>query len=152
MENDKSTIKPASLSDLLRQYEFVPQAIIEEPVFSLAKRLHTNIESGVDDFDKYEGVGAWIYEIPFAVMRYDGDPRDTSTMYLPFEVSDIEKISLLICRIQQKLDIPNRSLVWQRQDETSRIAGLVSSSRILARPVRRVLSALSRLMHFTKVR
>ncbi len=61
-------------------------------------------------------------EIFFAIMRYKGHPRTTSTIYLPFEIADVPTISKMIAAITGELDL-SQKVVWQREDglETTKI-------------------------------
>ena|SRR5258708_16591511 len=109
-------IKPAALHKLIREYEFVPQAIIEEPVLELARRFGSEVEKGHDDFDEYLGAAAWLDGTPFAVMHYKGHPKNTSTIYLPFEINDVNDITEIVSRIASELKLAEKSISWQRKD------------------------------------
>lgn len=109
-------IKSLPLKKLLHEIEFVPQAIISEPVVELAKRYGGEIEKGADDFDFYEGSGALIDGTPFAIMHYQGHPKLTSTIYLPFDIQDVKEISKIIFHIASELKLFGK-IQWQREDE-----------------------------------
>jgi hypothetical protein len=108
-------IKPAPLNELIRDYEFVPQAMIDEPIANLVKRSGLKTEEGLDGFDNYVGVAGWLDEIPFTVMHYSGHPKNTSTLYLPFEIKDVAKITGIISRLALELKF-DQSISWQRKD------------------------------------
>lgn len=105
------------LHKLIREYDFVPQAIILEPVFEVAKRFGSDVEEGEDDLDQYLGAAALLDEHwPFAVMHYRGHPKDTTTLYLPFKVRNIDDVTKIISMIVDALKIPETSIRWQRKD------------------------------------
>ena len=109
-------IRPEPLHNMINKTEFVPQAVIAETVYELAKRFGSEVEEGEDDFDKYEGAAAWLDGFAFAVMHYRGHPKNTSTIYLPFEIHDVEKITLIISRIILELKVSPDLITWQRKD------------------------------------
>ena len=110
-------IKPAPLQDLIHEVEFVPQAILAETVGDVAKRVGWKVESGTDDFDEYSGAAARIDGLPFALMHYRGHPEDTSTIYLPFDIRDIDEITAIVARIVAELKLPASAITWQRKDD-----------------------------------
>jgi hypothetical protein len=110
-------IKPAPLHELIDKYDFVPQAIVDEAVSLLIKRMGGDIESGHDDFDEYQGGAAWLDDTPFAIMHYKGHPDGEATIYLPYGVSNLEGITKIIKRIADELELPPGSFKWQRKDD-----------------------------------
>ena len=111
-------IKLAHLQDLMHTHHFVPQAIVGESVFSLAKRVGFELEKGEDDLDNYCGAAAILNErVPFAVIHYQGHPEDTSTIYLPLKITNVEEITKLIFEIVGELKLEQKSLLWQRKDD-----------------------------------
>jgi hypothetical protein len=109
-------IKPVPLHMIIDQYEFVPQAIIAETVYELAKRFGSTVEKGHDDLDEYQGTAAWVDEFPFTVMHHRGHPTDTSTIYLPFEIADVDEITDIVSRIASELKLSPKSVTWQRKN------------------------------------
>ena len=110
-------IKQGSLEEMIYKFELVPQAIVALPVERIAKQLGLVIEKGHDDFDEYFGAAAWLDGVqPFTVMHYRGHPEDTSTIYLPFNIRDTDKITALIGRIASELKLPPKTITWQRKD------------------------------------
>jgi hypothetical protein len=67
---------------------------------------------------------------PFAVMRYNGHPPATATIYLPFQVQDEKAISKAIGRILKELHLSQR-LLWQRRPARRR--GRPLANAVLAR-------------------
>jgi hypothetical protein len=82
----------------------------------LAKRLGSDVEKGNDDLDEFYGAAVWLDELPVVVMHYRGHPADTSTIYLPFEIKDVNEISSIISRVVAELNVREKSIVWQRKD------------------------------------
>jgi hypothetical protein len=115
-------IRPFPLQLAKRQYEFIPQAILNEPVDALARRFGLKIEEGTDDFDYFYGTAASIDDFPllgdtpFAVMHYKGHPDNTATIYLPFDIKDVSTITDIISRILSELRLSSHALRWQRRD------------------------------------
>jgi hypothetical protein len=110
-------IRPLPLEKVLGGRELVPQALIELPIWDLAKRLHAELEKGSDDFDNYFGAGAILDDqVPFAVMHYSGHPKDTSTIYLEFDLKETDVISKIISMIVSELKLPVDAIKWQRKD------------------------------------
>lgn len=111
-------IRPAPLNALKDQFEFVPQAVVAQAIAPLADRAGLELESGHDDFDEYWGFAAWLDELPFTLLHYKGHPKDTSTIYLPFEISDVMKVTNIISRLVLELKL-GQSITWQRKDGLS---------------------------------
>jgi hypothetical protein len=109
-------IRPVPFHMMINKTEFVPQAIIAEAVSDFARRFGSDVEAGKDDFDEYEGVAAWLDDLPFTVMHYRGHPKNTSTIYLPFDIHDVKEITDMICRIALELKLPPNLIKWQRKD------------------------------------
>jgi hypothetical protein len=105
------------LHELLQKAEVVPQAIIAETIDVLAERLGFKVEKGDDDFDEYEGCGSFLAQAncSFALMHYKGHPPGTTTLYLPFEIEDVDQITAIVAQIATELDVHSK-LLWQRKD------------------------------------
>jgi hypothetical protein len=113
-------IKRADLHELMKKIDFVPQAIIGRDIFELAKRFDFEPIKGHDNLDEFYGAAFVLDELPpFALMQYRGHPKDTSTIYLPYEVDSIEYISKVLDRIISELKLSDK-LVWQRSDDLKR--------------------------------
>jgi hypothetical protein len=113
-------ITPFPLSKILSEHEFVPQALIGRPIWDLAKRFGAEVEEGSDNFDNYQGAGAVFDDnIPFVVMHYVGHPKDTSTIYLQFDINDVHRISTIISAIISELKVPVEAVKWQRENGVS---------------------------------
>jgi hypothetical protein len=110
-----SRVTPAPLPALLAEDEFIPQAIVKEPVERFASPK--NIVSDVDDLDRYEGIGFYLGRIPFTIMHYDGHPPNTSTIYLPHRIDDVDKITRLVQQILSHFKVAESDIVWQRKDD-----------------------------------
>jgi hypothetical protein len=111
-------IKQAPLKEMIYKFEFVPQAIVALPVHEIVQDLGWDVEKGHDDLDEYFGAAALLDGVqPFTVMHYKGHPDYTSTIYLPFDIRDIGKITDLITRIASELKLPTQKITWQRKDK-----------------------------------
>jgi hypothetical protein len=110
-------IKQVPLKEMIYMFEFVPQAIVALPIDEIVKQFGWDVEKGHDDLDDYFGAAAWLDGVhPFTVMHYRGHPEDTSTIYLPFNIREAEKITHLINRIASELKLPAKKITWQRKD------------------------------------
>lgn len=110
-------IRPAELHRLLAEKEFVPQAIVATGVDYFAAHFGAEIVKDFDDLDRFVGVGYLLDSLPFTVMHYEGHPDGTATIYLPQEISDIEKITEIIRQITTAFKLPHEYVRWQRKDD-----------------------------------
>lgn len=98
------------------EVDLVPQAILSLPISHFAK-LYGDFQTREDDFDVYEGAEFAISSgARFSLRRYRGYPRDTTTIYLPSQVSDVREISALVLEIVHALEVPPTLVQWQRLD------------------------------------
>ena len=110
-------IKPGSLHQAIQEREFVPQAILAEEIYSLAERIHSKVEKGKDSLDFYMGTAGWLDGLLFTVMHYRGHPPSTSTIYLPFEIHDVNEITKILSRLIAEFGLPKKKIIWQRKDD-----------------------------------
>lgn len=95
----------------------VPHAVVKGSVWALARRFDTKPETGIDDFDEYEGLGFRLDDaLSFALMHYAGHPPGTATVYLPHTVNTLPEITRVVAQIASELGVP---LQWQRRDDPS---------------------------------
>jgi len=111
-----------SLHELLGQEELVPQAILRIPIERLAIQHSIKLEVGADDFDKYVGAAFRLDDTRFAIMHYAGHPDGTSTIYLPYSINDVVKISYFISKIASELGLSATDFEWQRKDDLTKSA------------------------------
>lgn len=98
------------------EVELVPQAILSLPITYFANR-YGEFQTNEDDFDTYEGADFAIDSvIKFSLRRYRGYPDDTTTIYLPHEMSSVTDISKIIILILHEMELPMKSIKWQRPD------------------------------------
>lgn len=110
-------INPTKLDSLFETAEFVPQAIIGQPITTIVRRLDVDFERGYDDLDSYEGIGLMLNnELPFALMHYKGHPEDTFTIYLADQIRDVDQITHIIGDIVTELGVSEDQIIWQRKD------------------------------------
>jgi hypothetical protein len=110
-------IKAADLHDVWGDKDFVPQAVLGVDVFVLADRFKLKVVKAHDDLDEYIGIGCWLsdFGLPFAVKHYAGHPEHTSTIYLPYEIQDVGKITDIIHSIAKDFDLSEKQIIWQRK-------------------------------------
>ena len=95
--------------------DLTPQAIINmasEKVVSRGGQL----VKGKDELDCYRGASFEMNGQVFAIRRYKGHPRGTSTIYLDPRIGDVNEITTRISNILTTFDIPESALHWQRKD------------------------------------
>jgi hypothetical protein len=110
-------LKKLDVAKTLEDLEFIPQAIVRRDVRKLAKDLHMAVAEGVDDFDSYQGLAFKIGDMPFAVLHYQGHPKGTVTIYLPYDIRSVPVITQKVGTITKSLGILPRELVWQRKED-----------------------------------
>ncbi|HLY47153.1 MAG TPA: hypothetical protein VKQ73_16345 [Stellaceae bacterium] len=100
--------------------EFVPQAIIDRPLSFFADKLHLSVFKGHDDLDEYEAAAVEVGDGMIIELKHQsGYPNDTTTIYLPYGIDDLAKITLVISVIVQEFGIPRGWITWQRADDPS---------------------------------
>lgn len=101
-------IRPASLG---LQSDVLPQAIFWRPLIYFATSFRTD-EDGLDKFK----VMTFVVDnnLTFDLRNYRGHPAETSTMYLPFEIQDLDLIVSTITEIMSEIGIPKYAVAWQR--------------------------------------
>lgn len=97
--------------------ELIPQAILDAPLSFFAKRWNIKFTQGTDELDSFQGAALRLDGIPFALRHYRGYPEDTTTLYLPREVSDLSKITAVIAAIVDALELSASAIRWQRADD-----------------------------------
>ena len=111
-------IQPVPLRKLRERKDFIPQAILKRPMHSFERQFRVDLEQGIDQLDHYVGIGfVFRGQCEFALMRYDGYPENTATIYLPGEIRDVDTITELVGKIMHELDVPASSIEWQRRDD-----------------------------------
>jgi hypothetical protein len=114
--SQREKIRCAPLPNVLAAGEFVPQAVIKEPVDRFA-RPNARIFSDTDDLDQYKGIGFYVGRVPFTIMHYRGHPPRTSTIYFPHNIKDVEQISTFVQRILTHFNLPKSAILWERNDD-----------------------------------
>jgi hypothetical protein len=103
-------------SEDLANIDLIPQAIIAKPPSVFAARFGEFAEA-YDDLDYYEGAAFKVDGQPFAMRRYRGVPdKDTTTIYFPDHIKDVNMITNLISKIIEELRLQPKDLQWQRAD------------------------------------
>ncbi len=110
-------VRSIALQDL-RDVDLIPQAVIGKPVSFFEHALGLHFIDDFDDLDYYRGAAMRLDDkLPFALMHHRGDPPDTTTLYLPREIRDVEEISRAVRAIIDEMKIPPDSIRWQRSDD-----------------------------------
>jgi hypothetical protein len=109
-------VKATDLLELLNSRDFVPQAVVNNPVQTFANSVQAHVVRDADDFDEYEGIAFSINRIPIAIMHYKGHPPGTSTIYLPRSISELESIGSILHVLFSHFNLPTSAIVWQRKD------------------------------------
>jgi hypothetical protein len=94
---------------------WIPQAILNVSIAVLEEKCGVHFTEGRDDLDKFMGTEALDIDGHHYMMRhYSGYPANCIEIYLPFEVSDTDKIVRLLALIVKQLHIPSTALTWRR--------------------------------------
>jgi hypothetical protein len=99
--------------------DFIPQAILQRDIEQVAKALDVGIENGWDDLDSFKEVTfvSDFGSVPVAIRHYAGHPTGTTTIYLPFQINDIDLITRIISFIVERLHFTAEDVYWQRKDD-----------------------------------
>lgn len=98
--------------------ELVPQAIVARPISYFEKSLGIRFIKNRDDLDEFDGAALLINDkLHLALKHYPGYPNDTTTIYLPYEISDLAQITEVIRFVADELHISSAWIVWQRSDD-----------------------------------
>jgi hypothetical protein len=111
-------ITQSSLAELYKRPdvpELIPHAIINESFENLSRRFHFTVEEDTDDLDHYVGTGLIVDNNPVALKHYRGYPENTITVYFSALEMNIERITKLIRIVLKNLDLPEKSLHWERR-------------------------------------
>jgi hypothetical protein len=112
-------LHPLAMENLPKA-EFVPQAVIGQPIASIGEAARLPLVKGHDDLDDFEGLALLLDDsVPFTILHYRGHPPRTSTVYLPISLGDGRRIGEVIARILRELKLDQANLIWQRADDPS---------------------------------
>jgi hypothetical protein len=110
----KKTKDVLAARQLLRSYEFVPHAIVGQPVTAVARRMGHWTFRGSDDLDVFTGTAFRFHGMPIAIKHYAGHPASTSTIYIDASVSDRRQIAETIDGVLSALGLPDEDVQWTR--------------------------------------
>jgi len=98
--------------------DFVPQAILRVSLAYFSGWRGLKLVRSADDLDEYEGVAFLDAELgkPVAVRHYAGHPKDTVTIYLPYEVEEVEVITQSVHRLVRDFGLSDENILWERKD------------------------------------
>jgi hypothetical protein len=69
------------------------------------------------DLDEFQGISVKLNEqFIIALKHYSGHPPNTTTIYLPGEITDVALIVNILIYVQRELGIPAAWVSWNRQD------------------------------------
>jgi hypothetical protein len=108
-------IRQIPLRHIARE-DYVPQAIISRPIEELASKAGIKLFQDYDDLDEFVGAGFEVDGAKVAMLHYTGHPKDTTTIYFPYDVGSIETITRLIALIVAELELPEKAIKWQRAE------------------------------------
>jgi len=98
--------------------DLVPQAILNKPVSFFADHWNIHFLQQSENLDVCQTAALRLNnETVFALKHYRGYPEDTTTIYLPREVSNVNEITSLIGAIVHALDLSGAVIRWQRADD-----------------------------------
>lgn len=93
------------------QTDVLPQAIFWRPLLYFS----TTIRDDEDGLDHFKVVTFTIdNEITFDLRHYRGHPSETATIYLPFEIQNVDVIVSTIKIIVTEVALPAYAIAWQR--------------------------------------
>ncbi|MBV9152569.1 MAG: hypothetical protein JO204_12415 [Alphaproteobacteria bacterium] len=98
--------------------EFVPQAIVKQPLSYFADKLQLRVARGHDDLDVYDAAAVQLDEKLIVELKHyhNSYPPGTTTIYFPFEIRDIALITNLLVYVSNQLGIESDWIAWQRAD------------------------------------
>lgn len=97
--------------------DLVAQAIVKKPLKYFSDNFNICFLRIYDVLDWYEGAVLDLSDqIEYALRRYNGHPEDTTTIYLPFELKNAEKITEKVLEILKIYNLTELDLEWQRKN------------------------------------
>jgi hypothetical protein len=105
------------LTRLMSDYDLVPQAVLNGSIDDIARRAGTYVDKGVDDLDRFRGVGLKFMGIPCAIIAYQGHPEDTVSLYMPSAYKNVQQITRFVESIVRFLKLDTDAIRWQRSDD-----------------------------------
>lgn len=98
--------------------EFIPQAILRASISHISEVLGIAAISLSDDLDEFDGVTIQPenLDFPVAIRHYAGHPPETVTVYFPYEVNEVDRISAAVALIVEDLHLNTQDIFWQRKD------------------------------------
>jgi hypothetical protein len=106
--------------DLLDE-ELEPHALLGKSPSFFEKERDVAFTSGLDDLDYFLAALFMLNEATvFALKRYRGNPKDTTTIFLSPRLRYVDEITRIIAAIVQDLDLSEADILWQRKDTPQR--------------------------------
>jgi hypothetical protein len=111
--------KQISLREL-EAVDFAPKAVVRCPMAYFSDQLGFVFEKDVDDLDEYESaffgsdtitIGATKLGLPFALIRYRGNPLDRVTIYLA-RALDSDIVTKFVETIVSEFNLSKDNIEW----------------------------------------
>jgi len=95
---------------------FVPQAVVGKAPADIENTHNVKFSRGEDDLYYFEGALLRLDDkVDFILKRYDRNEEEgQTTIYLPYEISNIQDIAEIIGSIARELGISRTELLWER--------------------------------------
>ncbi len=109
--------KPLAID--FRGIDFIPQAILRASVTYLAARLGQQPVHACDDLDEFEGFSFFstFIKSAVAVRHYAGHPDGTASVYLPYEIREVDRITSMIRALTEEFGLTPEDIIWERRDD-----------------------------------
>jgi len=100
----------------MSKVDMVPQAILKCSVERFAQTFGSFVEDH-DALDYFTGAAFSLdNHYQFALIHHRGDRNNTTTVYLPGTMDDVDTITRVVRNIVNDLDLPPQAILWQRAD------------------------------------
>lgn len=101
----------------LESVELVPHAVFRKPPSYFQDKFGIKFIQAHDELDEYEGAALSLDGACLLALRhYRGYPADSTTIYLPRDITNIGHISKIIGRLLKELKLSHDAIEWQRSD------------------------------------
>jgi hypothetical protein len=100
--------------DQVSKVHFVPQAVVDQPPGFFAER-GVKFHEEHDDLDEFSVAEMMLDDkLPFALLRYRGNPPGQTTLFLPNHPS-LSQLQDAVLLILKEFGLGASSLVWRRE-------------------------------------
>jgi len=103
--------------EALSELEFIPQAIVDQPLSFFANKWKLEIVHGHDDLDEFDGAALRMHNGTLIELKHpSGYPPNTTVIYFSYEIRDVGRITDLIFEVADELGFPSSWISWKRSD------------------------------------